>query len=74
MVATKSIKFLVVFVLALVTFPTFAQDDAKDDNLVNTPEEINAYIAHHLKDAHDFHLFTNNATGVHYGFSLPVIV
>lgn len=74
MVATKSIKFLIVFVLALVSLPTFAQEDAKEDNLVNTPEEINDFIAHHLKDAHDFHLFTNNATGVHYGFPLPVIV
>lgn len=37
-------------------------------------DKINAYIKHHLKDTHDFHLFTNEATGKHYGFPLPVIL
>ena len=41
---------------------------------VNTPEEIDAYIKHHLQDAHDFIFFTNGKTGKHYGFSLPVIL
>lgn len=48
-----------------------------DGGRVNTSEEINEYIAHHLKDAHDFHLFsyTNDANErKHVGFSLPVIV
>ncbi|EGV42997.2 ATP synthase F0 subunit A [Bizionia argentinensis JUB59] len=74
MVAKKSIKLLVVFVLALTSFTAFAQDDTVENNLIDSPEEIRAYIAHHLKDSHDFHLYTNNKTGVHYGFSLPVIV
>ncbi len=74
MVATKSIKFLVVFVLALTSFSAFAQDDAVENNLVDSPDEIRAYISHHLKDSHDFHLYTDNASGKHYGFALPVIV
>ncbi|TYB78787.1 F0F1 ATP synthase subunit A [Bizionia myxarmorum] len=74
MVATKSIKFLVVFVLALTSFSAFAQDDTVGNNLIDSPDEIQAYIAHHLKDSHDFHLYTNNETGVHYGFPLPVMV
>lgn len=74
MVATKSIKFLVVFVLALTSFSTFAQIDATENNLVDSPEEIRAYISHHLKDSHDFHFYTNNKTGQHYSFPLPVIV
>jgi F-type H+-transporting ATPase subunit a len=44
---------------------------------VNTKEEIDSYIDHHLKDAHDFHLFsyTNDAgERKHVGFPLPVIV
>lgn len=41
---------------------------------VNTPEKIDAYIKHHLQDAHDFVFFTNGETGKHYGFSLPIIL
>jgi F-type H+-transporting ATPase subunit a len=41
---------------------------------INTPEAINAYIEHHLQDAHDFVFFTDGETGKHYGFSLPVIL
>ncbi|WP_431472450.1 F0F1 ATP synthase subunit A [Nonlabens sp. SCSIO 43208] len=62
-----------------------AQEDHGHDNhtteadggRVNSKEEINAYIKHHLKDAHDFHLFsyTNDAgERKHVGFPLPVIV
>ncbi|MFC5194165.1 MULTISPECIES: F0F1 ATP synthase subunit A [Bizionia] len=74
MVAKKSIKLLVVFVLALTSFSVSAQNDDTANNLIDSPDEISDYIAHHLKDSHDFHLFTNNETGVHYGFPLPVIV
>ncbi|MBO0591326.1 F0F1 ATP synthase subunit A [Cellulophaga sp. E16_2] len=44
---------------------------------INTKESIDNYIAHHLKDAHDFHLFsyTNDAGETkHIGFPLPVIL
>jgi F-type H+-transporting ATPase subunit a len=44
---------------------------------VNTKEEIDSYIDHHLKDAHDFHLFsyTDDAgERKHVGFPLPVII
>ncbi|RBP34643.1 ATP synthase F0 subcomplex A subunit [Oceanihabitans sediminis] len=74
MVATKSIKFLVVFVLALTSFTAFAQEEVVENNLVDSPDEIREFIAHHLKDSHDFHLYTDNASGKHYGFPLPVIV
>jgi F-type H+-transporting ATPase subunit a len=53
------------------------ESQVTDGGRVNTPEEINEYIAHHLKDAHDFHLFsyTNDAgERKHVGFPLPVIV
>nr|WP_245833698.1 F0F1 ATP synthase subunit A [Nonlabens spongiae] len=48
-----------------------------DGGKINTGKEINEYIAHHLKDSHDFHLFsyTNDAgERKHVGFPLPVIV
>ena len=44
---------------------------------IDTPEEINEYIKHHLKDSHDFHLFSytnDEGNAVHIGFPLPVIV
>lgn len=48
-----------------------------DGGRINTSDEINEYIKHHLQDAHDFHLFsyTNDAgERKHIGFPLPVIV
>ncbi|ALJ05558.1 ATP synthase F0 subunit A [Pseudalgibacter alginicilyticus] len=74
-VAKKSIKFIVVLVLALFSISSYGDDSQnKPGNKVDTSEEIREYIAHHLKDSHDFHLYTNNETGKHYGFPLPVIV
>ena len=43
-------------------------------NPIDTQEEINAYIKHHLQDSHDFIFYTNGETGTHYGFPLPVIL
>ncbi|MGB5980788.1 MAG: F0F1 ATP synthase subunit A [Nonlabens sp.] len=48
-----------------------------DGGKINTSGEINEYIKHHLKDSHDFHLFSyTNDEGErkHVGFPLPVIV
>ena len=39
--------------------------------------EISDYIGHHLKDSHDFSLFSiqqNDGTKKHIGFPLPVIL
>jgi F-type H+-transporting ATPase subunit a len=41
---------------------------------INEPEEIQAYIKHHLEDSHYFILYTDGETGNHVGFSLPVIL
>ena len=80
MVAKISIKFIAILVLFMTSVSAFAHEGEHDaqhheeGNKVDTPEEIKEYIAHHLKDSHDFHLFTDNGTGVSYGFPLPVIV
>ncbi|MFV0541905.1 MAG: F0F1 ATP synthase subunit A [Aestuariibaculum sp.] len=80
MVVKKSIKFVTVLVLIMTSFSVLAENGKQQEDghavgdKVDTPEEINDYIRHHLKDSHDFHLYTNNETGKHYGFSLPVIV
>ncbi len=35
---------------------------------------IDAYKKHHVLDAHDFTLFSDHETGMHFGFPLPVIL
>jgi F-type H+-transporting ATPase subunit a len=37
-------------------------------------DKVDAYIQHHLQDGHDFNLFSDEEKGMHYGFSLPVIL
>ena len=76
--AQKFITFFIVLAL-FVPFNAFAkantvQGDQADP--VDSPEEIQEYIRHHLKDAHDFHLFTYISEGKehHVSFPLPVIV
>ena len=54
-----------------------SESDDKAEGAVSTKEEIDAYIQHHIKDAHDFHLFSYTADSgerKHVGFPLPVIL
>lgn len=53
-----------------------ASAEGEKGDPVNTPEEITEYIQHHVKDSHDFHLFTHFSDGEehHIGFPLPVIL
>lgn len=37
-------------------------------------EKINEHISHHLQDAHEFVFFSDEESGEHYGFPLPVIL
>lgn len=49
----------------------------QEEGAIDTQDKISAYIEHHIKDAHDFHLFSyNDSEGHrnHVGFPLPVIV
>ena len=44
---------------------------------MSSKEEVQEYILHHIKDSHDFHLFSYNGSDGerhHVGFPLPVIV
>ena len=47
---------------------------AEHTDAVDTEEEIQEYIDHHLQDSHDFNFFSDAETGTHYGFPLPVIL
>lgn len=79
----KSIKILALFLATLFSLSAFALENdeqhghQEDDGLVNTKEEINEYIQHHLKDSYDFSLFSyvnDEGEKVHIGFPLPVIL
>jgi len=83
MIAQKSIKFLTVLLLAVFTSNGFAgnsdpkETDQGQTSQVDTAQEVNDYILHHIKDSHDFTLwsYTNDAgERKHVGFSLPVIL
>lgn len=74
-----------VITLSLIFFTslsTFASGDKKQShdqqkaNPLNTPEEISDYVKHHVKDSHDFHLFSyfSDDKEHHVGFPLPVIL
>lgn len=70
--AQKSIQFILTLTIALFSMTSFA--GGTPGNPVDTKEEIKEYIKHHLKDSHDFHLYTDNKSGTHVSFPLPVIV
>ena len=82
-VAKKSIKFLTVAMIALFTAAGFATDVDKNNDIqndggrINTKEKVEAYILHHIKDSHDFSLFSYTSDGgerKHIGFPLPIIL
>lgn len=82
-IAQKTIKFLTIAAIALFTTVSFASDsdkkheDQNDGGRVNTKNEVKEYILHHLKDSHDFSLwsYTNEDNErKHFGFPLPVII
>ena len=82
-IAQKTIKFLLIAAITLFSTVGFAsgsdkkQDNQNDGGRVNTKEEVEAYILHHIKDSHDFSLFsyTNDANErKHVGFPLPIIL
>ena len=50
------------------------KDDQGHGGKVNTEEEVEAYIDHHLDDSHYFNLFSDGETGEHFGIPLPVII
>ena len=50
------------------------QEGEGEDPAVNTEEEVEAFIDHHLQDSYYFSFFADAEAGEHYGFPLPVIL
>ncbi len=71
---SKLFLFLFVFVAPFFASAQHDADTAHAEAEPSIKEKIKKDIEHHLQDSHDFHLFTDNATGTHYGFPLPVIL
>ena len=77
----KLFTLLTTSLIFLTSFSAFANKENHNNdekaNPVNTQEEINAYIQHHVKDSHDFHLFStfsDKGEETYWGFPLPVIL
>jgi F-type H+-transporting ATPase subunit a len=82
-IAQKIVKFLIIVAITLFSTVSFASkldkknDIQNNDGIVNTKSEVEAYILHHIKDSHDFSLFsysTESGERKHVGFPLPVIL
>ncbi|MGX1023419.1 F-type H+-transporting ATPase subunit a [Psychroflexus sp. MBR-150] len=67
-----------VLLFMMTSWVSFATGDKKSDQehggQVDTEEEIDAYIEHHIDDSHYFTFFSDGETGKHFGFPLPVII
>lgn len=82
-IAQKTIKFFTIIAIALFTVVISAsasdkkEASQKDGGQVDTKKEVEDYILHHIKDSHDFSLFSyTNDVGErkHFGFPLPIIL
>ncbi|CAM3413921.1 F0F1 ATP synthase subunit A [Zobellia roscoffensis] len=74
---SKMIRTLVLLCTFCISFQGFSLSEGSDEGAVDTKEEVDAYILHHIKDAHDFHLFSytgDHGERKHVGFPLPVIL
>ena len=75
--AMPSLRYLTTLLLFISCFQGFSSDPQEDEGPVSSKEEIGEYIQHHIKDSHDFHLFSYTADSgerKHVGFPLPVII
>ncbi|MFE2864177.1 MULTISPECIES: F0F1 ATP synthase subunit A [Sphingobacterium] len=68
----RTLQFLAVILFAVAPFLTKANENAHGEK--SQAEEINSHIEHHLQDDYYFSFFSDEETGKHYGFSLPVIL
>lgn len=70
-------KSLALALLVLLPVSIFAIDSGENGGQIDTKDKVDEYIAHHLKDSHDFTLFSytnSDNERVHFGMPLPVII
>jgi F-type H+-transporting ATPase subunit a len=85
-ISNKPLRFIIaalVVCLPLISFANSGQDAIKVKKEVaseahsestDVKSKIKEFINHHLLDSHDFTLSSNEETGEHFGFSLPIIL
>ncbi len=76
-IVSKYFSNIALLFILLTSFNGYSTSEPAQEGQVSGQEEVSEYILHHIKDAHDFHLFSyTNSEGerVHVGFPLPVIV
>ena len=79
-IAKKSLKFLTILCFLFYGINSFASNSDKsteDGGQISSKDQVNEYILHHIKDSHDFSLFSyTNDQGErkHLGFPLPIII
>lgn len=71
---SKIVFSFVLFALIFNPFVGSAEHAEVVEDSLTLQEEIKQDILHHLQDGHDYHLFSDESTGSHYGFPLPVIL
>ncbi len=72
-------SIIIAGLFALISVTSFAQEETTNHSqhhgdAVDTREEVNEMVQHHLQDSHYFILFEDAVAGKHYGFPLPVIL
>ena len=76
-IVQQSFKFLALAVLMFLPTSILAFNAEGDGGQVSGKQEVEDYIVHHLKDAHDFNLFSytdDSGKRQHFGVPLPVIL
>ncbi|MEJ1221533.1 F0F1 ATP synthase subunit A [Sediminicola sp. 1XM1-17] len=76
-IASKYLSNIALLFILLTTFNGYSNSEPSEGGQVSGQDEVSEYILHHIKDSHDFHLFSyTNSEGErkHVGFPLPVIV
>ncbi len=70
------LRFFLACLLVAVSFDAQAAADPEQEagGKVDTREEIQEYIDHHLQDSHYMTFWSDGETGEHVGFPLPVII
>ncbi len=69
----KSLRIVAVS-LFMVPFLANASDGHGEHEEKSLKESIKEDIQHHVQDSHSFHIFTDEESGFHLGFPLPVIL
>ena len=89
-ISNKPLRFIIATLVACLPLMSFANPTPENANAktevapsvakeahaepTDTKSKIKEFINHHLLDSHDFTFSSNEETGAHYGFSLPIIL